>query len=182
MGDMIDFRGLDLSNPSEVSVATTEIAGALLRRRRERFQSSASSFILDLFPNLIISPTFLDHLCQIPHESVRVILIFFANTLQYTYFRSSSTVCAFCSSQITSRHLFNCSGISSSPICNWPAFVHDFQVEDFGSALDRLFLVIQRWSILTNRFQPALTATLDEYFTCTQYRSRRVNVAWSLSS
>ncbi len=182
LGDLVDFPGIDLSNPSEVALAASEISGALTRRRYERFQASASSFILDLFPTLTIPLSFLEQLNQIPHESVRVVLIFFANLLQYTYFRSSSIVCAFCNANITSRHLFDCPNIVRNSVCSWPAFVHDFETEDFESALDRLFLVIQRWSILTNRFQPSLTARLDEYFRCTQFSTRRANTLWSLSS
>jgi hypothetical protein len=91
------------------------------------------------------------------------------------------TNCAFCNENISSRHLFNCSGISVNPVCDWPAFVNDFLAEDYQNAIDRLFLVIQRWAILTNRFQPTLTARLDEYFAHTQFRTRRIGAAWSLS-
>jgi hypothetical protein len=86
VGDHLDFSSLDLSNQSAVFAARSELSTALSRRHRERFQTSASSFILDLFPNLTIPPAFLEHLNEIPHESIRVVLIFFANILQFTYF------------------------------------------------------------------------------------------------
>jgi hypothetical protein len=182
LGDFLDFESLDLSNQTVIEAARSELSTSLFRRRRERFRTSASSFILDLFPNLTIPLAFLEHLNLIPHESIRVVLIFFANILQYTYFRSSSTTCAFCSAEISSRHLFDCTGISTNPICDWSAFVNDFQIEDYQGALDRVFLVIQRWSILTNRFQPSLSARLEEYFEHTHFHTRRNHAAWSLSS
>jgi hypothetical protein len=182
LGDLLDFSSLDLSSPSVVFAARSELATALLQRRRERFRTSSSSFILDLFPSLSISPAFVEHLSEIPHESIRVVLIFFANMLQYTYFRSSTINCAFCNENISSRHLFDCSGISINPVCDWSAFVSDFHEEDYQSALDRLFLVIQRWSVVTNRFQPTLTTRLEEYFEHTQFRTRRNTIAWSITS
>jgi hypothetical protein len=177
LGDHLDFAELDLSSHSHVSAALEELGTALAQRRRERFRTSSSSFILDLFPNLTISSAFWHQLSEIPHESVRVVLIFFANLLQYTYFRSSSILCPFCSENISSRHLFNCSGISVNPICDWSSLVNDFGTEDFQTALDRIFLVIQRWATLTNRFQPTLIARLDEYFASTQSRTRRNSIA-----
>jgi hypothetical protein len=179
LGDLYDFSSLDLSNYSAVSVARGDLETALAQRRRERFRTSSSSFILDLFPNLIIPIAFWELLNEIPHESIRVVLIFFANILQYTYFRSSSTLCPFCTDDISSRHLFNCTGVIANPTFTWSSFINDFQSGDFRSAIDRLFLVIQRWASITNRFQPTLTARLDEYFAHTQSRTSRSNVAMS---
>jgi hypothetical protein len=181
LSEFYDFSSLDLSDLSAVSEARGELATALARRRREHFRTSSSAFILDLFPSLTIPPVFWEFLNEIPHESVRVVLIFFANILQYTYFRSSSTACPFCSGDISSRHLFNCSGVSPNPVFNWSQFVSNCQNSDFRSAIDRLFLVIQRWATITNRFLPTLTARLDEYFAYTQTRSGRSNVALSLN-
>ncbi len=181
LSDYYDLSSLDLSNQSAVFAARGELETALARRRRERFRTSSSSFVLDLFPNLTIPAAFWELLDEIPHESIRVVLIFFANILQYTYFRSSSIICPFCSGNISSRHLFNCSGVSTNPVFEWTSFTNDFQVGDFRNAIDRLFLVIQRWATLTNRFQPALTARLDEYFAYTQTRTGRSNIAMSRS-
>jgi hypothetical protein len=181
VGEYYDLSNLDLSNHSAVSEARSELTTALARRRRESFRTSSSAFIMDLFPTLIVPSAFWEHLNEIPHESIRVVLIFFANILQYTYFRSSSTVCPFCSDHISSRHLFNCTGVTPNPAFNWNSFTNDFLSGDFRSAIDRLFLVIQRWATITNRFQPALTARLEEYFDYVQSRARRSNVAMSLS-
>ncbi len=181
LSDHFNFSSLDLSSQTSVSVAHDELQTALARRRRERFRTSSSSFILDLFPNLTIPAAFWELLNEIPHESIRVILIFFANMFQYTYFRSSSTTCPFCSDCISSRHLFNCSGITTNQNYEWSSFTQDFLTGDFRSAIDRLFLVIQRWATLTNRFQPALTARLDEYFAYSHSRTASSSLAMSLT-
>jgi hypothetical protein len=132
-----------------------------------RFANSSSSFILDLFPSLTLPHEFGEHLTTIPFESVRIVLIFLANMVQFTYFRSMNQVCPFCALNLSSTHLFECQSITPSPICDWQSFVSEVQNEDFRLALDRLFLVLQRWSTLTNRFQPGFTAHIDEYFTVT---------------
>jgi hypothetical protein len=41
--------------------------------------------------------------------------------------------------------------------------------------MDRLFLVFQRWTTVTDRFQPNFIAHLDEYFEATDFRSRSAN-------
>ncbi len=58
----------------------------------------------------------------------------------------------------------------------------DFQEENFAEALERLFLVIQRWTILTNRFQPSLVSHLNEFFECTypHPRGNLPSASWRL--
>jgi hypothetical protein len=48
----------------------------------------------------------------------------------------------------------------------------------FSDALDRLFLVLQRWNTLTNHFVPGFGDRVDEYFEYTTYGSRRRNLDW----
>jgi hypothetical protein len=162
---LIDLRDLDLTDPTLIQETREELSRALHTRTRLRFQNSSSSFIIDLFPSLSLPRDFGEELRILPFESVRIVLIFFANLFQYTYFRSLSLVCPFCALNLSSTHLFECQGITPNPICSWQSFVSEFQNEDFRAALDRLFLVLQRWSTLTNRFQPAFTAHIQEYFT-----------------
>jgi hypothetical protein len=177
---LVDVRDVDLTSLQAVGDARSRLARALAQRRRERIEGSASYFIVDFFPSLVIPPSFLAYLADLPHESVRLILIFFANLLQWTYFRSSSISCPFCRVQLDSPHFFTCPGISPNSVCDWSLLVSDFQEENFAEALERLFLVIQRWTIITNRFQPTLVSHVNEFFECTQPNSRnpqpRVNM------
>jgi hypothetical protein len=177
-GGLLDFSELDLSNAAEIEEARSELVLVLARRRRERFAASASAFVVELFPNLMISPSFTQHLADLPHESVRIVLIFFANLFQYTYLRSSNLICAFCQGELSSTHLFMCQGVIQNSLCDWNAFVYDFQNENFADALDRLFLILQRWTTLTNRFQPSLSAHVDEYFTSSDFQNRRRDPRW----
>ncbi len=165
--DLIDLRDLDLTSPSMIRETREELSRALNTRRRVRFANSSSSFIIDLFPSLILPREFGEHLTTLPFESVRIVLIFLANLLQFTYFRSMNQVCPFCAFNLSSTHFFECQGITPNPVCDWPNFVSEIQNEDFRLALDRLFLVLQRWSTLTNRFQPGFMSHIDEYFTVT---------------
>jgi hypothetical protein len=103
--------------------------------------------------------------------------------LQFTYFRSSNLICAFCPLELSSPHMFHCLGVTPNPVCNWSSFVSDFHNENFNNALDRLFLIFQRWSTLTNRFQPSFSSHVHEYFEQTAFRNRRSNPIWfSMSS
>jgi hypothetical protein len=89
-------------------------------------------------------------------------------------------VCPFCRENISSTHLLDCQGITPNPICRWDLFVSDFQQENYSDALDRLFLVIQRWTILSNRFQASLSAHLDEYFSWSDFPVRRRDSSWRI--
>jgi hypothetical protein len=173
LGPLLNFSHIDFSNPSDVVSARSDLQTALVNRRFDHFSSSSSSFVIQIFPNLVIPHSFHRHLQDLPLESIRIILIFFANMFQFTYFRSSSLVCAFCQLNLSSTHLFDCRGVTQNSISNWTALVNDFHNEDFHSALDRIFLTLQRWTILTNRFQPSISAHIDEYFVETQFQSRR---------
>jgi hypothetical protein len=178
--EFVDFPSIDLSNPSETDESRSELRVALSRRRAQRFASSSSSFVAQIFPNLTLPLSFSHHLNDLPHESIRIILIFFANMFQFTYFRSLSLTCPFCQGNLSSTHLFDCQGIQQSSLCNWSRFVNDFHGEEYTDALDRLFLVLQRWTILSNRFHPTFSAHVDEYFANTEFQNRRQNSAWHL--
>ncbi len=176
----LEFSSLDLSSLTEIDEARSDLRQALNRRRHVH----SSAFVLQIFPNLTIPATFIQHLAALPHESIRIILIFFANMFQFTYFRSSNLVCAFCQCELSSTHLFHCQGGTPSPLCDWTAFVSDFQTENYATALDRLFLILQRWATVTNRFQPSFIAHVEEYFTNSDFQNRRHDPRWfaSLSS
>jgi hypothetical protein len=172
---LVDLREVDLTCPLAIDTTRRLLARALARRRNEQIADSGSSFLIDIFPDLVIPYSLVEIMAELPYESVRIILIFFANMMQWTYFRSSSISCPFCRINLDSPHFFQCSGISPSSLCNWPAFTSDCRAENFREALERLFLVIQRWTILTNRFQPTLTSHLDKFFECTIPQNRRPN-------
>jgi hypothetical protein len=92
---LIDLREFDLMSSLEVGEARQQLARVLAQRRLEHFATSGSSFMIKLFPSLIIPSTFLARVADLPHESVRIILIFCANLMKWTYFRSTSTTCPF---------------------------------------------------------------------------------------
>jgi hypothetical protein len=164
--DLIDLREIDLTCPSAIDTTRRGLAMALARRRQDRIANSGSSFLIDLFPNLIIPLSFSEYVAELPYESVRIILIFFANLMKWTYFRSTSTSCPFCRADLDSPHFFECTRISPNVLHSWTSFAAEIREESFREALDRLFLVIQRWTVITNRFQPSLTSHLDEFFEC----------------
>jgi hypothetical protein len=170
----IDLSQIDLTDPTQIAETREELSRALRTRRRVRFSNSSLSFIVDLFPSLTPPPAFLEHIQVLPFESVRIILIFMANLMQYTYFRSDTLSCPFCTLTLSSTHLFQCQRIQQDTVGDWSSFVRDCVQERFREAIDRLFLVFQRWTVLTDRFQPSFLAHIDEYFEATEYRSQRV--------
>jgi hypothetical protein len=180
--EMLDLRAVDLTNASEVAAANFELGRAVSDRRQSRFRDSGSAFLINLIPNLVMPSTFIAHLAELPHESVRIVLIFFSNQFHYTYFRSSNVNCPFCSQNLSSTHFFDCQGIIPNPVLCWSAFVIDFQDENFLNAMDRLFLALQRWTTITNRFQHGFQSHLDEYFSVTEFQRRRQNSNWTLAS
>jgi hypothetical protein len=52
----------------------------------------------------------------------------------------------------------------------------------YQDAIDRLFLVLQRWHTVTNHFTPGFGAHLDEYFEYTTFGSRRRGSDWLSAS
>jgi hypothetical protein len=165
---LIDLRDLDLTSPSAVDDGRRQLSRALAHRRHDLLASSGSSFLLELFPSLVLPRSFIEVVAELPHESVRIILIFCANLMKWTYFRSTTTTCPFCSLDLDSPHFFSCPRLSPNQACNWSSLVAEFQEENFAEALARIFLVLQRWSIITNRLHPTFNAHLDEFFECTR--------------
>jgi hypothetical protein len=179
---LVDFPSLDLSSITEIDDFRSDLRTALSRRRAQRFATSSSSFVAEIFPSLSIPLSFSQHLNDLPLESIRIILIFFANMFQFTYFRSANLTCPFCQSNLTSVHFFVCTRVHQNQTCNWSLFINDFHTEEYTNALDRLFLVLQRWTIITNRFQPSFLNHVEEYFAVTDFRQRRRNTAGQLTT
>ncbi len=92
---------------------------------------------------------------------------------QWTYLCSTARSCPFHPLEISSEHLFTCPGVSRNLLCDWGQFVRDLQNRLYHDALDRLFLVLQRWNMITNQFTPGFGTHADEYFEYTTFGSRR---------
>ncbi len=182
--ELIDLPEYDLTSLSDVDEARRQLARVLARRRQEHFARSGFPFMTDLFPSLVIPSSFTDYVVDLPYESVHIILIFCANLMKWTYFCSATTTCPFCREELDSPHFFTCARISPNQLCDWSAFVSEFQNENFSGALERLFLVLQRWSIVTNILHLTLTSHLDEFFECTSSppRSPGSSRTWSSAS
>ncbi len=57
-------------------------------------------------------------------------------------------------------------------------FLRDLRDSQYHDALDRLFLVLQRWSLITSSFSLGFRGSIDEYFEYTTYGSRRRDSSW----
>jgi hypothetical protein len=182
LSDRWEFRELDLLDEEDVSMARTRLLSHLDTRNVEQLRESAASYIVDIFTDLILPPPLATYLGNLPFESVRIFVIFLANMMQWTYLRSASQSCPFCRADLTSVHMFTCSGARNNPLCDWVRFVQDLQDRLYQDAFDRLFLVLQRWNTLTSHFTPGFSDRVDEYFEFTAYGSRRRNSIWSFTS
>jgi hypothetical protein len=180
--DRIELVDTDLTDAGETSVVRQQILHFARDRDTDRLRSSTASYLVDIFPSPTLPPPLATHLGTLPRESVRIFVIFLANMMQHTYFRSAALRCPFCSSEISSPHLFDCTSVRRNVLCDWGSFVEDLRSNLFQDALDRLFLVLQRWNVLTNHFTPGFQNHVNEYFEFTTYGSRRRNSVWLQAS
>jgi hypothetical protein len=118
----LDISELDLLDEAEVEEARTKLVEALRRRRVRQFQNSSTDFLLDFFPGAIMPREFTSFLGNMPFESVRILLVFLANQIQFTYLRSTNLVCPFCTGNISSMHFFLCSQTPAAPYKDWTSF------------------------------------------------------------
>jgi hypothetical protein len=182
--DRIELIDTDLTDAGDTAEVRQRVIYFSRERDLDRLRSSTSSFLLDLFPIPSLPRSLAAHLGTVPMESVRIFILFLANMLQRTYFRSVALdpqgrhKCPFCVENLGSVHLFRCTGVQSNSICDWGSFVRDIVTESYHDALDRLFLVLQRWNILTTTFTPGFDAHVNEYFEYTTFGSRRRNSLW----
>jgi hypothetical protein len=174
----LELFQLDLLDVEDSLVARSRISTFLADRNIRRFRESAAAFLIDIFPELVIPHQLALFLGNIPLESVRVFICFLSNMLQWSYTSSSCPPCPFCHLNISSIHFFTCRGLQRNDLCDWDRFVYELQHETYQDALDRLFLVLQRWDDLTTLFRQSFSARIDEYFEYTAYGSRRRNIDW----
>ncbi len=175
-----EFHELDLLDEDDAGTARSRLVSFIDLRNLDRLRASAASYIVDIFPDLVLPPPLATYLGNLPFESVRIFVIFLANMMQWTYLRSSAQTFPFCRAELSSPHLFLCSGARNNPLCDWGRFVLDLQESLYQDALDRLFLLLQRWNTLTNNFTPGFSDRVDEYFEFTAYGSRKRNSLWPL--
>jgi hypothetical protein len=158
---------VDWLDADEVASVRGKVQSSWLVVRDRELGASASGFLLDFFPSNRIPRDFAMFLGFLPHESVRIILIFFANLFQFTYLRSTKCKCPFCSGQLGSLHFFLCLH-TPAPYNDWQSLIRDFQERKYWEALDKIFLVLQRWVSISNKFTPGFGAKVEEYFKCTE--------------
>jgi hypothetical protein len=168
----VDLREIDLLDPVEVAEVRRELMEALLNERKRRLGELSSCFVLDFFPHATIPRDFSSFLGNLPIESVRILLIFFGNMFQFTYLRTTNRECPFCSGQISSMHLFLCPH-TPAPFNDWASLVSEFHEGKYWSAIDRLFLTLQRWVLICNKFTPGFGSKVVEYFESTEISSSR---------
>ncbi len=174
VGNMVNTSEVDLLDHSERLELRGRLSDCLSSRRVNRLRQSASSFLLELFPSAVVPRAFASFLGELPFESVRIILIFFGNLFQYTYLRSTNCACPFCPGQISSTHFFLCP-YTPPPYNDWSTVTNAFSLSDYRAGIDKIFLTLQRWAAITNKFQPGFGAKIEEYFYYTQSQVVRRN-------
>jgi hypothetical protein len=172
--EVMDIHELDLLDDIEVEEARNKLIGIVQLRRIQGFRDSAAAFVLDLFPDATIPREFSAFLRSLPYEAVRILLIFFANMFQFTYFRASNRVCPFCPGNVSSEHFFLCPS-TPPPYNDWGSTVSAFRAGDFWEGVDRIFLTLQRWATVDRNFAPGFGRKIDYYFTFTQSQVVRRN-------
>jgi hypothetical protein len=165
--DFVDLRDVDLIDPDEIQELRAKLAHALTNRGVRRLEGSSSSFMVDFFPYATIPREFSLFLGDIPYESVRILLIFFGNLFQFTYLRTTKRACPFCPGELSSMHFFLCAH-TPAPFNDWPSLILEFREKKYWDAVDRVFLMLQRWDSLCRKFTPGFGSKLEEYFHSTE--------------
>lgn len=148
----------------------------ITEKRVRHFETSASSYILDFFPQATITRDFALFLGNLPYESVRIVLIFFANMFQFTYLRTTKRACPFCSGELSSMHFFLCAH-TPAPYNDWSSLILEFREGKYWNAVDWIFLTLQRWASICRKFTPGFDAKLEEYFRDTEVQSGRTHTS-----
>ncbi len=174
VGKLLCIDDTDFTDLEEVADLRSKLVCEMRAQRVRCFEASASAFVLDFFPSAQISEEFASFLGNLPHEAVRILLIFFSNQFHYSYLRSTNTACPFCSGHLSSSHLFLCHH-TPAPYNNWSALVVEFKEGKYWEAVDRIFLTLQRWAATCRKFTPGFEEKVMEYFqtTATLATSRR---------
>ncbi len=180
--DRLELMDVDLSDSGETAVARSRVFRFVMARDIDRLRGSAAAFLVEIFPTPTLPEPLATHLGTLPRESVRIVVLFLANMVQRTYLRATGLTCPFCSANLSSEHFFTCQGVQTDQTCDWNRFTRDLRDNLHHDALDRLFLVLQRWNIITQRFSPGFEAHINEYFEYTAFGSRRRNSDWLRAS
>jgi hypothetical protein len=171
----LDAQDVDLLNAQEVAMYREDLRRAITSNDKVRqIENSASNFILEFFPHASIPRDFASFFGNLPYESVRIMLIFFANMFQFSYLRTPKRVCPFCPGQLSSMHFFLCPS-TPSPFNDWASLIGEFRAKDYWRATDRIFLTLQRWASISNKFTPGFGAKIEEYFQSTEEIAGRRN-------
>jgi hypothetical protein len=170
LDELVDSSEVDFLDPGELAELRVDLIAAVQERTIHKLQGSSSSFILEFFPAGKVPHLFSIFLGNLPFESVRILLVFFADLFPYTYLCTTNQKCPFCSGQLSSKHFFFCQH-TPPPYNDWDSMVERFVVEDFWGAVDRIFLTLQRWASICRKFTPGFEEKLVEYFRDTEARA-----------
>jgi hypothetical protein len=172
--EYMDLSEIDLLDDDEVVEARGRLLEAVQRRRVRRFAESSSAFLLDFFPGAIMPREFSSFLGHLPYEAVRILLIFFSNQVQYTYWRSTNRACPFCRGNLSSSHFFLCRN-TPAPYNDWASLIEEFREREYWKAVDRVFLTLQRWASICRNFAWGFGDKIMFYFQFTESQVVRRN-------
>jgi hypothetical protein len=163
---LVDSSEVDFLGPEEVVDLRSKLLAAVMSNKT-RILHASSFFLLEFFPEGKMPSEFSIFLGHLPFEAVRILLVFFADLFPCTYLRSTNKSCPFCSGQLSLSHLFSCPQ-TPPPYNDWQALVSKFLGEDYWGAVDWIFLTLQRWAAISNKFSPGFEVKLEEYFRDTE--------------
>jgi hypothetical protein len=193
-----NINGLDLTNPRIVRLLYANLTRALAAKRRESFQSSSLSHVLEIFPTLSIPRSFGEILGQVPFETVRVFILYAANLSRFCFLRpnnDSDPSCPFCGERFYSRHFFECdqySALGDEPT-SWSDLVRLFLRQEWLDGISSVMRRLAGWSRRAQGiFRPHFPHRVVEYYDELQWlrrdRIRRAGgdlppgLPWSISS
>ncbi len=101
-------------------------------------------------------------LSDLCHESLRIVIMFFADMLCWSSLKQPSRKCPTCSGKFTSAHFFTCSQFFSNEH-GWNILVNFCRAEAWTDLIDYIFHILQKWVVSTPLFRDSFKIAVLEY-------------------
>jgi hypothetical protein len=108
------------------------------------------------------------------YEQVRIVVLFLADSLQWSAPKKIPCKCPTCETPLSSMHLFSCS-CSFLSGQEWSVLMSLFKCASWQDAVDVIFAVLQKWVSETSIFKPSFTLNVLEYVPPVRSNPFRIN-------
>jgi hypothetical protein len=161
-----ELRDLDLTSLAGMDLALSDLSARVRERRLSQLRNSSLGYLVNFFSSGRIPRGFIDHLAQLPFESVRLLVLYFGNLTRFSMTRIPNPPCPLCSEILYSRHLFDCVRLEDfeDEQFSWRDLIHYYVNQDWMEGVTAIFRRFRRWSGISDIFRVAYRDNVDFYF------------------